>query len=449
MTGELTRYDDLCRAVAEAKSVDEAIDLANKADALRVYYRKAKNRQLEIDAGEIRIRAERRLGELLAEGKEKGWFGEGRPPENCNPDEQFPRVSLSEIGIDRPLSARAQAVARLPREEFERDMGRWREDVAKVGARVTTNLLREREKAARRDEFRGRVADGCSVEDLGKLIDARHTFGTIYADPPWLYKTWSEKGEDRAPEYRRDPLKAMAEMPVAKLAADDCVLLMWAIGPMLREALDLIDAWGFDLKTMGFVWMKTNADGSLFMGNGYWTRANAEICLLATRGKPLRLDMGVPMAVLAPRGEHSAKPEEIHERIERLVGGPYLELYARKERPGWTTWGNEIARVSFEAELACAAPADLEGARGEDDSSNLSSDCDHPRPEAVHTAYAADRSRKWNGDIGARVAELYETEHLSLRQIGEQLGFGHGESKGIYRRFKEKRLRDSRTGEAA
>lgn len=366
MTDALLKYDEACRMVAELRTVDEAKSLASKADAVRVWARQAKNRALECDAAEIRIRAERRMGELLLEEKAAKRFSEGRPPRNCNDDEQFSRINLTELGIDRPLSARAQAVARLPEEDFLGQLGRWREDVARAGARVTTNLLREREKAAKRAEFSARTAVGCTVEDLNALIDARKTFGAILADPPWLWKPWSQKGADRSPGYRTDPLKAIAALPVAKLAARDCVLFMWAIGTMMREALDLADAWGFEVKTAtGFVWMKRNASGEgLFMGQGYWTRANAEVCLLATRGAPLRLDAGVAQAILAPVEAHSKKPAEIHERVMRLIGGPYLELYARSAREGWTTWGDEIAKGAFAAALAPGPSPERE--RGEE-----------------------------------------------------------------------------------
>jgi N6-adenosine-specific RNA methylase IME4 len=136
---------------------------------------------------------------------------------------------------------------------------------------------------------------------------------------------------------------AICELPIADLAADDCVLLMWAVGPKLNVAFDVITAWGFTYKTIGFTWAKSNADEeSDFAGMGYWTRANAELCLLATRGKPRRVGTDVNQLVRAPRGVHSAKPDEVAERIERLVDGPYIELFRRgPARDGWDAWGTE------------------------------------------------------------------------------------------------------------
>jgi N6-adenosine-specific RNA methylase IME4 len=138
-------------------------------------------------------------------------------------------------------------------------------------------------------------------------------------------------------------------LPVADVAAEDCVLFMWACWPMLPEALKVIDAWGFTYKTCGFDWMKANnrqpdmfrEDADVQVGMGYWTRANSEPCLLATRGKPKRLNADVRMGIIEPRRQHSRKPDCVHGRIERLVAGPYLELFARTPREGWTVWGNE------------------------------------------------------------------------------------------------------------
>lgn len=121
---------------------------------------------------------------------------------------------------------------------------------------------------------------------------------------------------------------------------------------MLPQALQVIEGWGFNYKSCGFVWTKANVrqidmfrdDADPDMLLGYWTRANTEFCLIGTRGKPKRQAADVRQAIIAPRREHSRKPDGIHERIERLVAGPYLELFARQQRPGWDVWGNETTK---------------------------------------------------------------------------------------------------------
>lgn len=128
-------------------------------------------------------------------------------------------------------------------------------------------------------------------------------------------------------------------------AARDCALFLWATPPALPEALQLVSAWGFSYKTFGFTWIKTTKNGGLFFGMGHYTRSNAEVCFLATRGKPKVQARDVPQVIMAPRREHSRKPDEQYERIERLYGGPYLELFARQRREGWDVWGDEAPAV--------------------------------------------------------------------------------------------------------
>jgi hypothetical protein len=138
----LQLYDSACRAIAAAKSVDEVKNIRDKSEALRACARVAKNRQLEIDAAEIRIRAERRLGELIIIGKEAGQIAEGRPPKNCTDEERFPRVRLEDAGIDRKLSARSQRYAALPEVEFEGLVDAWRESLEEMDSRITTDPLK-------------------------------------------------------------------------------------------------------------------------------------------------------------------------------------------------------------------------------------------------------------------------------------------------------------------
>lgn len=171
-------------------------------------------------------------------------------------------------------------------------------------------------------------------------------YNIIYADPPWPYRAWSEKGMGRSPEihYPTMTFAQIAELPVERLAADDAVLFLWVTFPTLPEAFSVIKAWGFTYKTVAFVWVKQNkTTSSLFWGMGYWTRANAELCLLATKGHPKRVSAKVHQVILSPVMEHSRKPAEARERIVSLVGDlPRVELFARQITPGWDVWGNEV-----------------------------------------------------------------------------------------------------------
>ena len=179
-------------------------------------------------------------------------------------------------------------------------------------------------------------------------------YGAILADPPWHFETWSLNGRDRSPDrhYQTMRLADIAALDVRSLARRDCVLILWITWPLLFDTKEIIEAWEFQYKTCGFSWMKADCsqidmfrdDADPSIGGGFWTRSNSEVCLLATRGHPKRLNADVRQGIIAPCRKHSRKPDGIHERIERLVAGPYCELFARQSRPGWTTWGDEVGK---------------------------------------------------------------------------------------------------------
>ena len=164
----------------------------------------------------------------------------------------------------------------------------------------------------------------------------RNHFGAIYADPPWRFKVWNGetavKCRSQKPgmhgtyvHYQTMQPQQISELPVAEIAAKDACLFLWISWPLLVEALALVEAWGFSYKTCAFSWIKGRADqiemfrddADALMGMGYWTRANSEVCLLATRGKPKRLNADVRQGIIEPRREHSRKPDCVYGRIER------------------------------------------------------------------------------------------------------------------------------------
>lgn len=156
-------------------------------------------------------------------------------------------------------------------------------------------------------------------------------------------------------------LKDICELPVVDLADKNCVLFMWATYPKLEDAFKVINSWGFKYKTVAFTWVKITrrstavfnimpngmkrfvVHGGFHFGLGYWTRQNPELCLLATRGKPHRINNHVENLVISPLRDHSRKPDEVRERIVQLVGDlPRIELFSRSRYPGWQVWGNQI-----------------------------------------------------------------------------------------------------------
>jgi N6-adenosine-specific RNA methylase IME4 len=214
--------------------------------------------------------------------------------------------------------------------------------VAHLG--IKENLARIR-LAITKKAYARRVEKGGTVSDLEDLAANGKRFGVILADPAWQFNLldYCKPSSLRAVHYDRVDIAQIKALPVASLAAEDSALFLWAVMPNLAAALEIIESWGFTYKTAAFVWVKKNKkNDDLFMGMGSYTRANAELCLIATKGNPKRLHADVHQIIMAPVGEHSVKPEEVRHRIERLYRGPYLELYARQAVPGWTCWGNEL-----------------------------------------------------------------------------------------------------------
>ena len=345
---DLTRYDAACRAVAEARSVDEAKEIRDQAVAMAVYARQAKNRELEADAIEIRMRATRRLDQLRQAQKEGVGLNPGGRPRKTGVSATPVLRTLDSQGIDKNLAKQARILGALSEEKFEQAVTDARTATTRAFRNVINAVAIEQE----RESYRSRIERGATVADLEALAAAGKKFGVICPDPPWSFEVYSGKGKQRSAERHYDtwPLERIEALPVGALAADDCALLLWAVWPELDGALQVINAWGFEYKTHGFLWVKTTEsaesitlDGAgLHWGMGYATRSNTEVCLLAKRGEPLRLDEGVHSVIVAPAGQHSAKPDEAYRRIQRLYPGPYLELFARRPRDGWTVWGNEV-----------------------------------------------------------------------------------------------------------
>lgn len=165
----------------------------------------------------------------------------------------------------------------------------------------------------------------------------------LLADPPWSFgDSLPGPGRGAASHYRCLSLAELCCFPLPPLA-DDAWLVLWRVGAMQQEALAVVRAWGFNPPTSEIVWVKTTDDGHrVRIGMGRTVRNAHEVALICRRGKPSRAAANVPSVFFAPRGRHSAKPDEFYELIERLADGPRVELFARVRRPGWECFGDEL-----------------------------------------------------------------------------------------------------------
>ena len=188
-------------------------------------------------------------------------------------------------------------------------------------------------------------------------------YKVIYADPPWLYDnagTQRSRGMARS-AYECMPIEEIKALPVASIADSDCLLFLWATMPKLREALEVVETWSFKYITCAFVWIKLNPSvknalffqqKDIYSGLGHWVNGNAELVLLGRKGKPNRAMKNVKQIVIAPRGRHSEKPEEVRRRIDLLTGNVNkIELFARKQMPNWTTLGDGIDNKDIKESL--------------------------------------------------------------------------------------------------
>ena len=182
-------------------------------------------------------------------------------------------------------------------------------------------------------------------------------YNIIYADPPWSFKNYNDKTATKyvGNVYPVMNTKDICKLPIKDLADENCVLLIWITFPKLQEVFNVINNWGFEYKTCGFVWVKKNKKNinSNFWGMGYYTRSNAELCLLATKGKPLkRLSHKIHSIIEYPITKHSEKPDTIRDKIVELFGDlPRIELFAREKTDGWDVWGNE---VDSDIDISCS-----------------------------------------------------------------------------------------------
>jgi|1_EtaG_2_1085319.scaffolds.fasta_scaffold16790_2 N6-adenosine-specific RNA methylase IME4 len=315
---ELVRYEAARKALAEAHRVDEVKSIRDKAEAMRMYGKQANDTELVNWAAEIKIRAERKCGELLGDMAQRGERPQGRRKESH-------AVTLSDIGLSNKQSSRYQQIAKVPKADFEQHIA----EVKDKGGELTSAGVRRLVRA----EHVKDIASG-----VRKQIDVPEgKYGVIYADPPWRYDFAKAQSRQIENQYPTMALDEICALPVQDLASPDCVLFLWATSPKLAEAFSVLDAWGFTYRTCA-VWAKPQ------IGMGYYFRQQHELLLVATQGTPPpALESARPGSVhTESRGKHSKKPDWFRESITAMYPHvPRVELFAREQVKGWESWGNE------------------------------------------------------------------------------------------------------------
>lgn len=317
-------------ALRQAASVDEVKEIRDKAQAILAYVKQAGDGlEAQNAAAEIKVRAERRAGELLAE----------MPKHNGDP-RSHDVTRLQDMGIEKMQSSRWQRIASIPEQTFEQQIVEWKDS----DKEITTAGLLKLAKGIAVDKATGEevvISEGSSA-DLNGLISQGTKFGCIYADPPWQY---GNQGTRAATDnhYPTMPIPDICALPISQLAAENAHLHLWTTNAFLFDAKQVMEAWGFTYKSV-MVWTKPQ------MGIGNYWRVSHEFLLLGVRGSAPFRDRSIMSWQTADRGQHSAKPGMFRQLIERVSPGPYLELFARDQHEKWTVWGNQIKRSMFDGE---------------------------------------------------------------------------------------------------
>lgn len=316
-------------------------------EAMKQYAKKHKNyEEAALVISDLAAKVARRGGELLSDIE----FSKGGRP-NRSHDETGFHVKLSDIGISKSQSSRWQAIAAIPEQTFNHHLEQAAKSKRPVTIQSLLKLAPKKQESA--DIIEMPLADdrGRVVSSLSELGDEK--FATIYADPPWSYGNQATRAcTDK--HYVTMGIADICAMPVKDYAAENAQLHLWTTSGFLREAFDVIEAWGFEYRS-GFIWAKsrdTDSDdmdcppkAKLGIGN-YW-RLSHEYLLLGIRGSATFKDKSLASWAAMDRGRHSAKPELVRDMVERAFVGPRLEIFGRNAVPGWTVLGNEVQRSLF------------------------------------------------------------------------------------------------------
>jgi N6-adenosine-specific RNA methylase IME4 len=320
---QLVKISEAHDALQLARTLEDVTQIRDMAAALQRYIQQRRyTLEIQQDAAELKVRAERKAGEMLTKMRLAGGDRKSKTHHGF--------LKLADLGIDDHKSHRWQQIAGLPEEDFE---GYVRDTRAAKQVPTTTGTLRVARARTPADPSEVLPDEGDFLADLFALQASGQTFGCIYADPPWTYDNQGTRASTRK-HYATLTVEQLCALPIKSLAAPKAHLHLWTTNAFLFDCPALFDAWGFEFKGT-FIWTKPQ----LGLGN-YW-RNSHELMLLGVRGGLTARNHGLSSWIQADRKTHSAKPEQIRDLIEQLSPGPYLELFGRAQAPGWVVWGNE------------------------------------------------------------------------------------------------------------
>jgi N6-adenosine-specific RNA methylase IME4 len=335
---ELLILSEASRAIASLRTIDEAKDLRDKAEAVKAYARKARlGKEIFIEASIIKSRAERRLGEMLRETPLMKSVPGNQHTGPMEDSTQGDRCTLESLGLTKSDSSRLQKVASLPKDAFEQHIA----DMLAGNREVTTSsllrLVKENQPQQKPTATPSNVAPSaktaCSLSDI---VNRGEKYSTIYADPPWPYSNQATRAAT-SNHYHTMSIDEICAEPISQLVADKAHLHLWTTNAFLFEAIDVLEAWGFEYKSC-FIWVKPQ------MGLGNYWRVSHEFMLLGVRGGLKFADRGQMSWLTAKRTKHSQKPEAVRQLIEQVSPPNYLEMYGRQLplTPNWTVYGDQI-----------------------------------------------------------------------------------------------------------
>ena len=341
----LVTYDAARYALRHASTVDDAADIRDKAEALRVYAKQRGNVEMECWVAEIKVRASRRIGEL-SKGLETSPGARSDLEPLISGDQRLKKEALKSAGLSWGVASRCERIAALDEGEFEAHIAKAAMDGRAITAEEVLKAVAKRAKREHIAEA-APMRHWCQVDDLARFADGDVKCGTVYADPAWQYGNQSTRGATDN-HYIGMSVDEICSLPVERIVAANAHLHLWTTNTFLFDAKRVIEAWGFEYRSC-YVWVKPQ----IGMGN-YW-RVSHEFLLLGIRGSATFTDKGQRSWGEFPRRQHSSKPEEIRHLVECVSPGPRIELFARRKAPGWYAWGNEIQRSVFDAALEAVA----------------------------------------------------------------------------------------------